>query len=155
MINRIKMGFDIHGVIDKDPDFFATLISMLRMQGHEVHIITGRELCDELVNRLSGLGITYDQLFSITSYHKTKGTYIAYKNGDPTQPLIAPPLWDVTKADYSERVGLDLHIDDSPVYGKFFTGKTQYLLYTPAVKTFLCLLLGWTSKLEVFANDGP
>ena len=153
MKNNIKIGLDIHGVIDSDPVFFATLISLLRAEGHEVHLLTGREISDELVAKLNDLGITYDQLFSITSYHKSIGTYITYKDGNPTQPLIAPPLWNRSKAEYSKRVGLGLHIDDSTVYGQYFEG-TQYLVYSPAVRTFLRVLLGWTNKLEAFIYDG-
>lgn len=156
MKSNIKIGFDVHGVIDMDPDFFATTISLLRTEGHEVHIITGRELTSYLYGKLSDWGIAYDQLFSITSYHKSIGTYISYKNGDPSQPLIAPPVWDSTKADYAKRVGLDIHIDDSIVYSKYFFGhKTQYILYTQATRTFLHSLMGWTSKLEAFCHDGP
>jgi hypothetical protein len=147
MNNNIKIGFDIHGVIDNDPNFFATLISRLREQDHEVHILTGRELDGYIVDKLSDLGISYDQLFSITTYHKSIGTYISYKNGDPSQPLIAPPKWDRTKADYANSVGLDLHIDDSVVYGQHFRNiSTQYLIYTPAVRTFLHLLLDRIQK---------
>ena len=144
MKNNIKIGLDIHGVIDQDPSFFATLITRLRKQGHEVHILTGRELSDDLIARLSGLGIAYDQLFSITSYHKEIGTYVTYKDDDPTQPLIAPPKWDRTKADYAKRVGLSLHIDDSPVYGEYFDRSvTQYLVYTPEIRHLLKALAGW------------
>jgi hypothetical protein len=110
--------------------------------GHEIHVLTGREIGDYVIEKLSDLGIYYDQLFSITSYHKEIGTYVTYKGGDSTQPLIAPHKWDRTKADYAEKAGLDFHIDDSPVYGRYFKGSTQYIFYSPAIKTFLQLLLG-------------
>lgn len=154
MKNNIKIGLDIHGVIDRDPDFFATFILLLRAEGHEVHILTGREISNKLINKLNDQSIAYDQLFSITSYHKEIGTHIAYKNGDRTQPLIAPPKWDRTKADYAERVMLDFHIDDSLVYGQYFR-HTQYIVYTPEIRTFLHTLAGWTTKLETFIYDGP
>lgn len=149
MKNSIKIGFDIHGVIGQDPHFFATIISMLRMQGHEVHILTGREITDGLTEKLSDYGVTYDQLFSITTYHKEIGTCIRYKDGDPTQPLIAPPTWDRTKGDYAKRMGLNIHIDDSRVYGQYFGHDTQYLVYSPEIQTFLKLLVGWNIKMEV------
>ncbi len=152
---KIKIGFDVHGVIDKDPNFFATLIYHLRTEGHEVHIITGRELDDYIYDKLKCFNINFDKIFSITSYHKRIGTHITYKNEDPTQPLIAPSKWDRTKADYAERHGLDLHIDDSKTYGHYFTGNTQYVLYTPAMRTLLWLMLGWSTKLEDLPYDGP
>jgi hydroxymethylpyrimidine pyrophosphatase-like HAD family hydrolase len=141
-MNSIKVGFDIHGVIDRDPVLFAKLTRKLKESGHQVHILTGRELGEEILSKLNGLDIVYDQLFSITSYHKAIGTYITYKDGDITQPLISPPKWDRTKADYADREGLDVHFDDSTVYGDYFTKNTQYILYTPYIRTFLSLLLG-------------
>jgi hypothetical protein len=41
-------------------------------------------------------------------------------------------LWDKTKADYCKQVGITLHIDDSPVYGKYFKGTGT--LYLQAIK---------------------
>lgn len=154
-MDRIKIGLDLHGVIDQDPNFFATLSFHLRSEGHEVHILTGRELCDSLIEQLHKANIGYNKIFSITSYHKEIGTHVSYKDDDPNYPLIAPPKWDRTKADYAERVGLDLHIDDSPIYGKFFEGKTQYLLYTPQIREILMILMGWTNKLDYHLKTLP
>jgi hypothetical protein len=137
----IKVGIDIHGVINKDPEFFSNLSHRLKAKGHEVHILTGRELSDELYNRLDGYGIRYDHVFSITSHHKEIGTHISYKDNDPTQPLIAPPVWDRTKAHYAEHVGLCVHIDDSPIYGRYFEGTgTQYIQYTSELREFITTL---------------
>ena len=137
-MSSIKIGFDFHGVLDSDPAFFASLIRQLKATGNEIHILTGQEHSDKLVAELSDLCIVYDQLFSITTYHKKKGTYVTYKNEDLTQPLIAPPTWDRTKADYASMVGLDFHIDDSVEYGQYFTGRrTQYLIYTPQLRILL------------------
>ena len=144
-MESIKMGLDIHGVIDKDPAFFSNLTRKMRAAGHEIHILTGSELNDNMVNRLSDLGISYDQLFSITTYHKKIGTHISYKGGDPTQPLIVPEKWDRTKAMYARKENLHLHIDDSEVYGYYFRDiSTQYIIYTPPVRSFLMFLLGET-----------
>ncbi len=137
----IKVGIDIHGVINKDPEFFSMFTHRLKAKGHEIHILTGRELSDDLFNRIDNFGIRYDNVFSITSYHKEIGTYIAYLNGDPTQPLIAPPIWDSTKAGYAKDRGLCIHIDDSSVYGRYFAGtNTQYIQYTSEMREVLITL---------------
>lgn len=139
MSKIIKMGLDVHGVIDEDPIFFAEFTNALISAGHEVHILTGRELCKELIEKLRGFSVSYSQIFSITSYHMGIGTHISYKDGDPTQPLISPPKWNSTKAEYAKMVGLGVHLDDSLVYGQYFNGTTQYILYTPVIKTILTL----------------
>ena len=137
----IKIGIDIHGVIDKDPEIFSVLTHRFKAKGHEVHILTGRELSDELFTHLDGFGIRYNHVFSITSLHKQIGTHISYKNGDPTQPLINPFTWDTAKAHYARSVGLCVHIDDSPIYGRYFEGTgTQYLQYTPEIREFIFML---------------
>jgi hypothetical protein len=134
----IEVGIDIHGVINKDPEFFSVFTHRLKAKGHEVHILTGRELSNELYNRLDGFGIRYNHVFSITSFHKQIGTHISYKDGDPTQPLIAPQVWDKTKALYSLDAKLCVHIDDSPIYGRYFEGTgTQYIQYTPELREFI------------------
>ena len=133
----LKIGLDIHGVIDSDPDFFRELTRKLHKEGHMVFVLTGREICNEILQELNSHGIYYDELFSITSYHKSIGTHMSYLNGDKTQPLINPIKWDRTKADYAERVGLDIHFDDSIDYKEYFVGKTQYILFSPAIKSFL------------------
>lgn len=138
----MKIGLDVHGVIDKAPEIFAPLTKILRDEGHEVHVITGRELCSELFEKLDGLGIRYNKVFSITSYHKEIGTHVSYKGGDPTQPLIAPPKWDATKAEYCAREKIDIHIDDSAEYGKHFVGtNTQYILFNEAVEELMKRML--------------
>ena len=37
-------------------------------------------------------------------------------------------IWNRTKAEYCEREGISLMLDDSPVYGSYFTGECLYLL---------------------------
>jgi hypothetical protein len=65
----IKVGIDIHGVIDQDPNLFAAFSKMLTENGHQVHILTGREVNDYIIDRLRDFNISYNQIFSITSYH--------------------------------------------------------------------------------------
>jgi len=138
----MKIGLDIHGVIDSDPNFFSKLSKLLHEKGHTVYVITGNEICAALIDELYNYGIHYDELFSITSYHKSIGTYVTYENGDPNRPLISPAKWDRTKGEYAKKIGLDVHIDDSEVYGKYFPDTTQYILYNKIMKDFLNILFG-------------
>jgi len=135
------IGLDIHGVIDTDPKFFAKLTKCLRLNHHEVYIITGVEHNARLDKELIRFGVQFDSIFSITSYHKDLGTPIEYKKGDLTQPMIDDKLWDMTKAQYCDKWGVDIHIDDLSIYGKYFnTISTQYMLYNDVVKEWLNFL---------------
>jgi hypothetical protein len=137
----MRIGLDIHGVIDRDPDIFSMLSKWMRANGHEVHVLTGKELSLNLYDELRKFGIEYDRLFSITSFHKDTGVEVKYKGGDPTQPLIEPRLWNPTKADYCKWMGIGVHIDDSSCYGKYFVGRTKYIIYTPAIRIMLQYIL--------------
>jgi hypothetical protein len=79
----------------------------------------------ELRRQLVNWGIRFDKIFSITDYHEAIGTYIEWD--EKGHPHIADELWDRTKADYCRKNEIDLAIDDSPAYGKYFT--TPYLLF--------------------------
>ncbi len=137
----MKIGLDVHGVIDKDPLIFSRLTGKLVGSGNEVHIITGKEISDALVEKLHGFGIYWTHLFSITTHHKKIGTRISFKGGDKTQPLIAPPIWDRTKANYCEKENIDVHIDDSKEYGYYFKKiRTQYVLYSEEFRNLIHFL---------------
>lgn len=142
----MKLGFDVHGVIDKNPKFFAKLIQSLRNNGHIVHIITGVEDGDRIRTELSNMGIQYDYLFSITSYHKSIGTPMYFKNNDPNHPFIDDDKWNSTKALYCKLEGIHVHVDDSDIYGEYFKNRhnTAYIKYD----NFTKILFSAISKLE-------
>lgn len=138
----MKLGLDMHGVIDSDPIFFSDISRHLINGGHEVFIITGKEDGPILTKEILDCRMTYTSILSITTYHKQIGTYIKYKNGDPNRPLIAPPKWDRTKADFCRRLDIDIMIDDSKIYGRYFEDlRTQYILWTPELRRFLKQLI--------------
>jgi len=122
----MKIAFDIHGTIDSDPKFFGKLFDFLKGCGVTVYITTGVPLwvaIDELSNM--GLLTKCDKIFSITDYHISIGTDIRWDERD--RPWIEDELWDRSKADFCKRENIDLHIDNSPIYGKYF--ETPYLQF--------------------------
>ena len=140
----IRLGLDLHGVIDADPQFFTDLSDRLLVKGHEVHIITGREDSESLHDELKECGMetvtgrVYNSILSITTYQKSQGTPISYLDSDETKPLMDPAIWNPTKAMLCATAGIDIMIDDSALYESFFRDiKTQYIIYTPAIKNFL------------------
>lgn len=121
----MKLGLDLHNVIDREPLTFSIISQLLVRRGHEVHVITGEELSSRLTSVLEQLRISYTHLFSISSYHKSIGTEIRYDENNT--PWMDQEIWNVTKAWYCNKHRINLHIDDSEVYGKYF--KTPYLLF--------------------------
>ena len=121
----MKLGLDIHGVIDTNPKFYSELSKIVISLGHEVHIITGTVFTHEKINKLKSYGMHWSHLFSISDYHKSLGTPMTFTS--PNNPWISHDLWDKTKSNYCKENNIDFHIDDTARYGEFF--KTTFGLY--------------------------
>ena len=148
----IRLGLGLHGVIDKEPEFFSKLSKFLLSKGHEVYIVTGREKTNDLIKELKAchmigskvLDTHYTDILSITTYQKKLGTPISYMDDRKSQPIMDPAVWNPTKAALCATAGIDIMVDDSPIYGKYFLDvKTQYIQYTPEVKEFLMILFNY------------
>jgi hypothetical protein len=120
------LGLDFHGVIDKFPELFSALTKAIMGSKGQVYVITGAKASPELIKALENYGIEYTGILSIVDYHIKIGTLITYDGVG--NPWLDNTVWDTTKAKFCEDYKVDLHIDDSKTYGKYFTGKTKYLL---------------------------
>lgn len=116
----IKIGLDIHGMINHDPTFFSELSRTLLCAGHEIHIMTGSHITDEVVNELKSHGMQWTKLYSIADYYKNKpGVKMTYDAKG--RPWISDELWNMAKADYAREHMLDLTLDDSQEYEQYFS----------------------------------
>jgi hypothetical protein len=126
--DMIKVGLDIHGVIDRYPEFFSFLSATLIDAGHEVHIITGQKFSRELISKLQKLKIFWTKIHSITNFNERRGVKIKYKGLN--HPWMDPRAWNSAKARICMEEKIDVHFDDSCVYGKWFVKlkvKTVYI----------------------------
>jgi len=117
----IKVGLDLHGVISANPKFFSHMSKAMILSGAEIHIITGSHSV-EILDELKKYDIKYTHLFSIADHHRSIGTKMWYD--DNKTPWIDKGMWEMTKAEYCEKEGIDFHFDDSTIYGEYF--KTPY-----------------------------
>ena len=126
----MKLGLDIHGVIDSNPKSFAFMSQSVIYNNGEVHIITGGSWTTELENQLKDYGIQWTSHFSVYDYLVDSGIdsigTIQFPDGT-IQEKFDYDLWDTIKAGYCKSNEIDLHIDDTEVYSKYFT--TPFLLY--------------------------
>ena len=143
----VKLGLDVHGVIDSDPDFFSNISVLLYGGNNEIIIVTGRERSEGLMKELARYRIIYSDILSITSHQKMLGTPISYLDNRKSQPVMEPEIWNPTKASLCASAGIDIMIDDSPIYGRYFQDvRTQYISYTPEVKEFLKILFYYRKR---------
>ncbi len=127
----MKLGLDIHGVLDRYPQMFAELAkaySWAQVDG-EVHIITGASITDALIERLLAFnhGVQYwTHIVSIQDELLKKEKPLGYN--DKGRPVFDDELWDSFKGRYCEEHDIDLMIDDTERYGKYFT-TTKFILF--------------------------
>ncbi len=114
----MRLGLDIHGVINKSPDMFANLTQWAKSKGYEIHVLTGSKLTDDIHNELKDYGIIYDNLFSILDHHSTLETEMWQDS--KSNWWIDDDVWNQTKGIYCKENNIDLHIDDTKIYGKYF-----------------------------------
>lgn len=120
---RLKIGLDFHGVISTRPEFFADFSAEALKRGYEIHIITGGP--EALIRaELQRLNIDYTNVFAIMDAYKDCPSVTTYHNGELH---IDDKVWNMAKAKYCRNHGIDLHIDDSDTYVKWFT--TPYCRY--------------------------
>jgi len=126
----MRLGLDIHGVIDYKPEIFSFISKSVIASGGEVHIITGGSWKEDLINLVRESGVVWTHSFSVYDYLKEIG---AEENGkiqfpDGTiQRKFDSKLWDSIKGDYCRKNNIDLHIDDTEAYCEYFT--TPFLLF--------------------------
>lgn len=119
----LKIGLDFHGVIADKPDYFKSFCDEAERRGHEIYIISGGP--NEAIARfLKNHKIKYNHLFAILDFYNAKGKVIFYEDGGFR---MDDELWDSAKAKYCAENHIDIHIDDSKIYEKYFT--TPYCRY--------------------------
>jgi len=123
----MKLGLDVHGVIDTVPSLFEQLAKNRIKNGDEVHIITGQEraVVEPLVKNL---GVPFTHFFSVVDYHHEIDTDMW--QDDKGTWWMALETWTRTKGDYCTREGIDLMIDNSLEYAGYMPDTCTFV-YTP------------------------
>lgn len=117
MQNTLKIGLDIHGVIDAFPDRFKLLSSALVKDGAEVHIVTGIKRDADVDKLLQQSGIHFTHYFSIVEHLEANNIEILWRDG---LPFAEEKIWNIAKRDYCDAHKIDLMFDDSPTYLETF-----------------------------------
>lgn len=112
----MKIGIDIHGTIDWDPDFWRKAIPLLTALGHHIYIVSGPEE-EKIMKRLEELELGYIGNFwieSVADYIKESGVKYWYDGkGDF---WTTDEDWWAAKAAICAKAEIDLMIDDQVDY---------------------------------------
>ena len=133
----MKLGFDIHGVIDIFEIFPQLINQLIDDPDIEIHIITGlaRAEADAAIGDL--IDLSRVKYFSIADYLMDRPDVDVTwdENGLPWADETA---WNNAKADYCQAQDVDILFDDSPTYVKSFNNiSTLYCqVHNPNRKQF-------------------
>ena len=118
-----KIGIDFHGVLNNNPLFFKEFCDCSVKQGFEIHIISGGP--KETIEKFLTLHkIQYTAVWCIFDYFDAKSEVEFLPDGSFH---VDDEKWDSAKAEYCRCNDICVQIDDSLVYGRYFT--TPYCLY--------------------------
>ena len=115
----MKLGFDIHGVIDTFEVFSEIINTLIDDPAVEIHVITGlaRAEAEESIGHLIDLNRV--KYFSIADYLMNKpGVEVTWD--DNGLPWADETEWNNSKAEYCAAEHIDILFDDSPTYTKTF-----------------------------------
>ena len=120
----MKIGLDVHGVIDRFPAEFALLTKRwLDGLGHEVHIVTGSPW-DGAEPQVKKMGIQFSHHFSIVDHHRGVGTIMTNKESGW---WMEQETWNRSKGDYAKTVDLDIHFEDTLAYAPWFPSSCTFI----------------------------
>ena len=128
----LKIGLDFHGVINRHPSYFKDFTEAAVSRGHKIYIITGGPEA-KIACFLQGWGIKYNEIFAIMDYYAKQGEVKFFLDGSFH---VDDKLWNTAKAKFCKKYEIDIHIDDSDIYGQSFS--TPYCHYDE--QTGSCIL---------------
>jgi len=141
----LKIGIDFHGVISANPKNFADFCREIRRLGIKVYIISGGPK-DDILRYLIKNNIEYDEIWAILDYYKELNVAKCYDDGSFQIPT---EIWDKAKAKYCIENDIAFHIDDSPVYGTYFTTPyCQYDIQKGCCATNNCATINFCRPIE-------
>ncbi len=121
----MKLGFDIHGVIDTFGVFQKMIDILIEADDVEIHVLSGLEekYLEAHIGHLIDLS-RITNFFSVTDYLVETGAKVEWKDG---LPWADDEAWNEAKTKYCDMVGIDVLFDDSPIYAQYFDeSKTIY-----------------------------
>ena len=116
----MKIGFDLHGVLDTYPEKCESMIKMLKKTGHTVCIVSG-PIVEKINIELEKLG--YDKYYfsdkcSVVDFLTMRG--VEFDLTDPDNPWCDEQVWWDAKARICKAYQIDYLIDDSLKYKPAF-----------------------------------
>jgi len=130
-MGMLRLGIDLHGVIDSDIDKFKNFLCASKNIGIEIWIISGPDkeyIHRELKEYFIINGLHYDEILSVVDYLKSKG--VKMWTDEKGRWWASDEDWWSCKAEICMMHFVDIMIDDSERFGRYFENiSTKFVLY--------------------------
>ena len=125
-----KIGIDFHGVINSNPDFFRSLLTLFVNDDYKIYIVSGgpREYIEKYLKEYN---IPYSEIWCIFDHFDARNQVTFLPDGSFHVDNF---LWDSAKGKYCRGNNISFQIDDSPIYGKYFS--TPYIMFDTETQSF-------------------
>jgi len=127
----LRLGIDLHGVIDSDVDKFKNFLSAAKSIGIDICIISGPDkeyIQSELKEYDIIKGVHYDGILSVVDYLKDKG--VEMWTDEKGRWWASDEDWWSCKAELCNLHFIDVMIDDSERFSRYFENiSTKFILY--------------------------
>lgn len=121
----MRIGIDIHGVLDHHPERFIKLAMAARKSNGVVHILTGPSSdkaaieLNRLAEEYNGGEVFWHMIHSIVDHVVDNDIPHVVKEDGHVWTMVHDD-WNRVKGDISKELNLDLHFDDSKEYEPYF-----------------------------------
>ena len=117
----MKIGIDLHGVLDTYPEIFKPMLRIFRKAGIDYCIVSGpsaEKVEQELYKTGYGDEVHSIWIYSVVDYLTIKG--VEFDMTDPENPWCDDNIWWDAKARICKEYKIDYLIDDSEKYRPAF-----------------------------------
>ena len=117
---KLKIAFDLHGVLDKYPAYLKPMLRMFWKMDIEVCVVSGPPE-DKIYEELSKAGydsFDFTDVYSVVDFLMDNG--VDFNMTDPDNPWCDDNMWWDSKARICRDYDIDLLIDDSEKYRPAF-----------------------------------
>ena len=133
----MKIGFDLHCVLNINPKEFQSLLKELVQDHHEIIVVSGpqiSEVIEELTNLGFHAGTHYHEVLSVVTYLKHEGIEM-WQDEKGTWWANDDDWWQ-SKARICKQNNINVMVDDHHQYGRYFASTsiaadTRFILYSP------------------------
>lgn len=121
--DKMRIAFDLHGVIDKYLDLYKQFMKHLKSKNVEIYIVSGppmQQLAKELEVLELVQGVHYDRMISVVDFLKEYFPEVKWRQDYKGNWWTNEDDWWASKDLICREYKIDILFDDSPGYGEYF-----------------------------------